>query len=399
MDGGLPEAGTRVPSSFTGRVVVVHRWGVYVQGCVEPAQGTPGGGLEVVVAVGGGRWPPGPWHLRLPAGSSGRTGHQASGVPVPAPLEAGLAPLVPPQGGRPVGGAAAWAGAVPHYGAGGPASPRGEEGWRLSVGDPARWTDAGGFLGEGPGAVEVPPPATWRRWRPPRPGRGPAASRRRAASVLGHLLAVAPRPGWRPWERDVGTVQRAAAAGDWAGAAEAAVRLLGAGPGLTPSGDDWLAGWAAYGAWRAAEALPPPVGAGRDPVAGGEPPAWLREAVPGPVRRAHSSVETGAGRSPRAARRSGEPAPTGWPLGFGTWRRTLRGEARRRTGPVSRALLDAALDGELPEPAASLLAALWAGDAAAVPVAARRVFRTGHSSGIDLAWGLWMAALLDAGDR
>ena len=304
-----PEAGTRVPPCFTGRVVAVHRAGAYAAGWTRPAgvveapglswfPGPAGGGEAagpgrphrlprafVVVAVGDRRWPPGPWHLRLP--------------------------LI--LGDEPAG-------------------------WRawLAPGVPVAWGAEGGVVGSGPRALPIPPPSHWQRWTPPRGPQGPAPARRQACAVLGHLLAVARRPGWEPVAGRVAAVWRSAAAGRWDAASSAALDVLGAGPGLTPSGDDWLAGWTAYWAWRSA----------------------------------------GSG-------------------GFDRWAGAIREAACRRTGPVSRALLEGALAGELPEPAAGLLAALWTGRAAAVPGAARRLLRVGHSSGVDLAWGLWMAARLD----
>ncbi|EKP95620.1 DUF2877 domain-containing protein [Thermaerobacter subterraneus] len=338
MDGRQAEAGGRVPPRFTGRVVAVHRQGVYAEGVAgwdEPGPGPwspappafPAPLAPVtVIALGDGFLPPGPWHLRLPAGPGS----------VPAP----------PASRTP----------APHDG-----------GWRrwLAAGDPVRWGPAGGQAGRGGGAVAIPPPGLWRRWFPPGGARGAARARRRAAAVLGHLLAVAPPPGWKRLAQAVAQLERAVAAGRWDEAAQPALALLGAGPGLTPSGDDWLAGWSAYWAWRAGarpgRPAPPPGSPAWEPAAGGGP---------------------GGG---------------GGGAAFHRWAAWLRNEAARRTGPVSRALLDAALDGELPEPAAGLLAALWSGDAPAVPRAARRLFRTGHSSGVDLAWGLWMAARRDAG--
>jgi hypothetical protein len=100
--------------------------------------------------------------------------------------------------------------------------------WRIVIGDGAvSWT--------GPAGPVVVRAA--REWAPARPPQGPVTARALAAvraslsgadpGVRGSLLA------------GLG----AAAAGDYDAATAAAMSLLGAGPGLTPSGDDVLAGF------------------------------------------------------------------------------------------------------------------------------------------------------------
>lgn len=125
-----------------------------------------------------------------------------------------------------------------------------------------------------------------------------------------------------------GALARACAAGRAAGAAPAAAALLGLGPGLTPSGDDFVGG-----AFFARRLL-------------GMSEGWA--AVAGDVRRA----------------------------------------AAARTHPVSAALLGDLLDGEGWAPLHDLAAALAAGDGAAGVAAARRLAGLGHSSGWDLLAGL-----------
>ena len=112
---------------------------------------------------------------------------------------------------------------------------------------------------------------------------------------------------------------------------EAATALLGLGPGLTPSGDDYVGG--AFFA--------------RARVAGGDARAhWARAAA------------------------------------------AVRAHAPGRTHPISAALLGDLLDGDGPAPLHDLVGALARGaPVAAALAAARRLVRLGHSSGWDMLAG------------
>lgn len=339
-----PEAGSRVPATFSGRVLAVFDHGFY--------------GLDAdgrVIVVGDRRLPPGPLHVRLPW-VLGRPFHAGGEV-------AGAEARGRGSGTVPVHRRHGWRG----------------DGWRglVTPGQRVMWDAGAGVLAvEGRVWLAFEPRAL-RRWHLPplepagafgEPGTGAAAAgeRRRAARVLGHLLAVARQPGWLPFRAHVSALVRAAAAGDWVAACHAADRLLGAGPGLTPSGDDWLAGFAAY--WASRTGYRRPAGAvGRAPRGR-------------PARGGDT-----AGRSAPA-----NPVPS--PGGFGEWRQYVAARAPHRTSAVGAAFLLPALDGELPEPAASLLLALLSGQVGEIPARARQLLRTGHHSGVDLAWGLWMAA-------
>ncbi len=128
-------------------------------------------------------------------------------------------------------------------------------------------------------------------------------------------------------------------AGNTPAANTAAVRLLGLGPGLTPSGDDILMGLLASLHWQARlGALPP------------EPITTLIAAV--------------------------------------------QAAASHQTTRLSTRLLAHAADGILYAPAMALGTALLAGDLAAIPAPARRLLTIGHTSGHDMACGLLLATQL-----
>jgi uncharacterized protein DUF2877 len=125
----------------------------------------------------------------------------------------------------------------------------------------------------------------------------------------------------------------AACAADAPGdAAAAALTLLGLGPGLTPSGDDFVGG------------------------------AFFARAV---LSRAGACDRDGWGRAAE----------------------TVRGAAASATHPISAALLGDLLDGEGWEPLHGLASALARDDGAAALEAARRLTRLGQSSGWDLLAG------------
>jgi hypothetical protein len=114
-------------------------------------------------------------------------------------------------------------------------------------------------------------------------------------------------------------------------------RLAGLGPGLTPAGDDWLAGWLV--GLRAAAAL-----------ANADPPLTI-EAVG----------------------------------------RAVVGSARTRTSRLSLALLQAAADGAVAEPWHALLAALPDADPTPLRLGAAEIMRHGATSGSDMLAGFLAA--------
>lgn len=114
-------------------------------------------------------------------------------------------------------------------------------------------------------------------------------------------------------------------------------RMAGLGPGLTPAGDDWLAGWLV--GLRTAAAIDP-----------GQPTLPL-EAVG----------------------------------------RAVVGSARPRTSRLSLAFLQAAADGAVTEPWHTLLAALPDADPSAIRHAAAEVMRYGATSGSDMLAGFLAA--------
>jgi hypothetical protein len=166
-------------------------------------------------------------------------------------------------------------------------------------------------------------------------------------------LAEGTAPSLLPllWEgRDAwgaaGPAQRLCAAAsrrDAASVARAAAALAGLGPGLTPSGDDFLAGFAA--AWTLGAA-----GLGRDGAA---------------RRRVTAAVGSGA---------------------------------RAGASPLGRAWLAHALRGELPEPMTCFAETLLGAGARALAPAARDVLAVGASSGTDWIVGFLLggAAALEA---
>ena len=118
---------------------------------------------------------------------------------------------------------------------------------------------------------------------------------------------------------------------------EAVLALAGRGEGLTPAGDDVLAG---YAAWRQAD---------DDPVV----------------------------LAPAAAERAAPPHAA---------------LALARCSPLGLAYLDCAQRGELAEPAHAVLRAVRAGDVNATRRRARSLSRWGSSSGAAMLWGMAAAA-------
>jgi Protein of unknown function (DUF2877) len=195
--------------------------------------------------------------------------------------------------------------------------------------------DGGASVGEGTvhaGRIRVPV----RRWWDPSPVLGPL-SRGRLEQGCVRLeeacAASARRPGLDGHPAPAALAARCAA-GDLAGAVEAAEGLVGLGPGLTPSGDDVLAGMLL--------ALRLLGGALR----GGTRAVWLAD----------------------------------W-LGA-----AVTSDASDRTTSVSATLLHCAARGQAAAEVAAVLRAFAGQEPAAR--AATRLLAAGHTSGADLAWGL-----------
>jgi hypothetical protein len=223
-----------------------------------------------------------------------------------------------------------------------PAVPLSPNGMAMELSDPG-WR-RGDAVELGPDTVEAA-----EIWEPrPRVSRlalGILADRLRATRAV--TLGEATAPSLLPllWGA-AGPARRlgeAAIGRDTAAVARAAAGLAGLGPGLTPSGDDLLAGFAA--AWTlSAEAL------GRDGAA-----------------RRRVTAALGAG-------------------------------ARAGASPLGRAWLAHAVRGELPEPMTRFAHALFDGEAGDLAPAVRGVLAVGASSGTDWTVGFLLggAAALEA---
>ncbi len=123
----------------------------------------------------------------------------------------------------------------------------------------------------------------------------------------------------------------------------AAVRVLGLGNGLTPSGDDFVGGiFFAFAQTGNAQQT-------------GQPPSW-RTALPAVITR-------------------------------------VRLAAKTATNPISAALLDDLMAGSSYRALHEVLAALHSGDAAVINAANARLFKVGASSGADMLAGLMLALL------
>ncbi|MFB4288011.1 DUF2877 domain-containing protein [Nonomuraea sp. ATR24] len=181
-----------------------------------------------------------------------------------------------------------------------------------------------------------------RRWWDPAPPLGPVDPARLAAVTLppppaGPALAGHPA---------VDLLAVSCASGRLVGAVTAAEQLVGLGPGLTPSGDDVLAGLL--------------------------------------VTLRHLGAATGAGQAVKLA---------GWLAAAVTY------DARTRTTPISATLLHCAARGQAGPEVVAVLRAL-AGRQALEP-ALRRLHALGHTSGADLAQGIAIGldAVLALGGR
>ena len=199
----------------------------------------------------------------------------------------------------------------------------------------AIWAGGGASVGDGivlAGRIRVPV----RRWWDPSPVLGPLSRGRleQGCLLLEQAIAVsARRPGLDGHPAPAALAARCAA-GDLAGAVEIAEDLVGLGPGLTPSGDDVLAG--------VLLSLRLLGGA----IRGGTRAVWLAD-----------------------------------------WLSTaVTSDAADRTTSVSATLLHCAARGQAAAEVAAVLRA-FAGQEPAGP-AATRLLAAGHTSGADLAWGL-----------
>lgn len=185
-----------------------------------------------------------------------------------------------------------------------------------------------------------------RRWWDPAPPLGCAgpAQLSPALGVLGAIRTASPRqPGLDP-EGAPALLERGCLAGSLVDGITAAERLIGLGPGLTPSGDDMLAGLL--------------VALRHLGTAAGVPRAvWLAD----------------------------------WLAAAVTY------DARTRTTPISATLLHCAARGEASPEVTGVLRAV-AGRQPLEP-AVHRLLRLGHTSGADLAWGvqIGLAAVLAHG--
>ncbi|MFI0418430.1 DUF2877 domain-containing protein [Spongiactinospora sp. 9N601] len=204
------------------------------------------------------------------------------------------------------------------------------------LGDPLPGVAAGDDAMVGEGAIELGGCVLRpRRWWNPAPPLGPVdpAALARAAEIMAVACARSPR---RPGLEDTGAATLLAdgcASGSLIRMITAAEHLVGLGPGLTPSGDDMLAG--------------------------------LLVALRG------LGGASGAARAVWTA---------GWLAAAVTF------DARTRTTPISATLLHCAARGEGSAEVVAVLRGMC-GRQALEPALAR-LLSLGHTSGADLAWGL-----------
>jgi len=198
----------------------------------------------------------------------------------------------------------------------------------------------------GGGAVRCGPVyAGAARWWPPVPVLPPVTPDRLDGAVA-RLAAVAASSARRPGLTGAdgpGALAACCAADDLAGAVEQAERVVGLGPGLTPSGDDVLCGL-----------------------------LLALRLLGDAVRRTPDG--SGGGTAVRLADWIGA---------------AVTSDATTRTTALSATLLHCAASGQASGEVAGVLRALSRpADAQSLAMAARRLLATGHTSGADLAWGL-----------
>ncbi|WP_242892026.1 DUF2877 domain-containing protein [Actinomadura litoris] len=203
---------------------------------------------------------------------------------------------------------------------------------------PFRSIREGGEAWVGDGRVEVGPLSVRvRRWWDPSPALGgmrPAELARGVRALETALAAAGMTGGGLAGHPDPARLAECCAAGDLAGAVEAAERIVGLGPGLTPSGDDILSGLLV-------------------------------------TLRLVGAAVTGGGPAVRLA---------DW-LGA-----AVTADAGTRTTALAATLLHFAAAGGAGGEVAAVLRGV-AGHEAAAP-AVRRLLAVGHTSGADLAWGV-----------
>ena len=175
-----------------------------------------------------------------------------------------------------------------------------------------------------------------RRWWDPVPVLAPLSRQRleAACAELRALCSASPRRPGLDTRAGPAVLAACCAAGDVPGAAEAARRLVGLGPGLTPSGDDIVAGLLLA------------------------------------LRLVGGVVADGSGAVSLADQLAA----------------TVTGCARDRTTPVSAALLHCAARGAGAAEVIAVLQALGGRESAGPAVT--RLLAAGHTSGADLAWGI-----------
>jgi Protein of unknown function (DUF2877) len=198
-----------------------------------------------------------------------------------------------------------------------------------------------------------------RRWWDPTPVLGPISLARLAhgAAVLESVTAGA-RWGLTG-HRDPRVLADCCAAGDLASAVDAAERIVGLGPGLTPSGDDALCGLLL--ALR-----------------------LLGGAVPSPLASRHSARRMESGPANHGAHPHLQSGTSVW---LADWiGAAVTAHAGDRTTSLAATLLHCAARGQASVEVAGVLRGI-AGQEPVLP-AVRRLLSTGHTSGADLAWGL-----------
>ena len=225
------------------------------------------------------------------------------------------------------------------------------------------------------------------RWWDPAPALPPVTPAHLEAS-LAHLRALCAASDRRPGLTDAdgpAALAAACATGSLADAVERAERVVGLGPGLTPSGDDVLCGLllslrllgSALSPANPRDEKPttPPEAATRSPHVPAQ--AGGRRAVVGPPverRPGHADVAAGGAAAVRLADWIGAAVTC---------------DATTRTTALSATLLHCAAAGQASGEVASVLRAMTMPRAGtALTVAVRRLLATGHTSGADLAWGL-----------
>ncbi|GAA3798168.1 hypothetical protein GCM10022226_16920 [Sphaerisporangium flaviroseum] len=204
------------------------------------------------------------------------------------------------------------------------------------LGDPLPATSAGDEAAVGDGCIEIGRVTVRvRRWWDPAPALGPLGVDR-LAQMLPRFAQIcddsARRPGLDP-DGAGALLASGCAEGSLTSAITAAEQLMGLGPGLTPSGDDMLAGVMV------------------------------------------------------ALRQFGRAAGVGKAVWMADWlAATVAFDARTRTTPISATLLHCAAQGQACAEALAVLRGI-AGHHPLGP-AVRGLLRLGHTSGADLAWGL-----------